>query len=84
MGLITMLLMIGSLMKAGGNAHPGIVFRGLRDHIQGEKKNEDNLGVKVSFMASKATLLCLRGSRRGKGVLDSGEGFGFSLNELGL
>ena len=42
------------------------------------------LRVKLSFMALKATLLCLRGSRRGKGVPDSGEDFGFSLNELGL
>ena len=42
------------------------------------------LRVKLSFMALKAKLLCLCGSRRGKGVPDSGEDFGFSLNELGL
>ena len=44
------------------------------------------LRVKLSFFALKATLLCLRGSRRGKGeVIDhGGEDIGFALDELGL
>ena len=43
------------------------------------------LRVKLSFLAQKATLLCLRGSRRGKGnVGEQGEDFGFSLDQLGL
>jgi hypothetical protein len=55
-----------------------------------EKKNERYdvimryLRVKLSFMALRATLLCLRGSRRGKGVVENGEDFGFILDELGL
>ena len=40
--------------------------------------------VKLSFLSLKATLLCLRGSRRGKGVVESGEDFSFSLDELGI
>ena len=32
----------------------------------------------------KATLLCLRGSRRGKGVVESGEDFSFALDELDI
>ena len=41
---------------------------------------------KLSFFALKATLPCLRGSRRGKGeVIDNGrEDIGFALDELGL
>ena len=42
------------------------------------------LRVKLSFMSLKATLLCLRGSRRGKGIVGNGDDFGFTLNELGL
>ena len=42
------------------------------------------LRVKLSFLALKSTLLCLRGTRRGKGNLGSGEDFGFTLDELGL
>ena len=42
------------------------------------------LRVKLSFFALKATLLCLRGSRSGKANAESGEDFGFSLDELGL
>ena len=44
------------------------------------------LRVKLSFFALKATLLCLRGSRKGKGniEIEQGEDFGFTLNELGL
>ena len=42
------------------------------------------LRVKLSFMSLKATLLCLRGSRRGKAIVGSGDDFGFTLNELGL
>ena len=40
--------------------------------------------VKLSFLSLKATLLCLRGSRRGKGVVECGEDFSFSLDELGI
>ena len=40
--------------------------------------------VKLSFLSLKATLLCLRGSRRGKGLVESGEDFIFSLDELGI
>ena len=36
------------------------------------------------FLALKSTLLCLRGTRRGKGNLGSGEDLGFTLDELGL
>ena len=43
------------------------------------------LRVKLSFLALKATLLCLRGSRRGKGnVGEQGEDFGYTLDQLGL
>ena len=42
------------------------------------------LRVKLSFLSLKSTLLCLRGTRRGKGNLGSGEDFGFTLDELGL
>ena len=42
------------------------------------------LRVKLSFLALKSTLLCLRGTRRGRGNLGSGEDFGFTLDELGL
>ena len=44
------------------------------------------LRVKLSFFALKATLLCLRGSRKGKGniEIEQGEDFGFTLDELGL
>ena len=41
------------------------------------------LRVKLSFLALKATLLCLRGSR-GKGNYEEGDDFSFSLDELGL
>ena len=40
--------------------------------------------VKLSYLSLKATLLCLRGSRRGKGVVESGEDFNFSLDEYGI
>ena len=42
------------------------------------------LRVKISFLALKATLLCLRGSRRLNKNIEHGEDFGFSLDELGL
>ena len=42
------------------------------------------LRVKISFLALKATLLCLRGSRRINKNIEYGEDFGFSLDELGL
>ena len=42
------------------------------------------LRVKLSFLSLKSTLLCLRGTRRGKWNLGSGEDFGFTLDELGL
>ena len=42
------------------------------------------LRVKLSFISLKSTLLCLRGTRRGKENLGSGEDFGFTLDELGL
>ena len=41
------------------------------------------LRVKLSFLALKATLLCLRGSR-GKANYEQGDDFSFSLDELGL
>ena len=43
------------------------------------------LRVKLSFLALKATLLCLRGSRGGNVIsIENGEDFGFTLDELGL
>ena len=42
------------------------------------------LRVKISFLALKATLLCLRGSRSITKNVESGEDFGFTLDELGL
>ena len=42
------------------------------------------LRVKISFLALKATLLCLRGSRSINNNVEEGEDFGFTLNELGL
>ena len=55
-----------------------------------EKKNEKYedimryLRVKISFLALKATLLCLRGTRCNHRNVEIGEDFGFTLNELGL
>ena len=55
-----------------------------------EKRNERYdvimryLRVKLSFLSLKATLLCLRGSRGGNAIIENGEDFGFSLDELGL
>ena len=54
------------------------------------KKNEKYedimryLRVKVSFLALKATLLCLRGTRCNHRNVELGEDFEFTLNELGL
>ena len=42
------------------------------------------LRVKISFLALKATLLSLRGSRSITKNVESGEDFGFTLDELGL
>ena len=42
------------------------------------------LRVKLSFLALKATLLCLRGSRGQNTNIENGEDFGFTLDELGL
>ena len=44
------------------------------------------LRVKFSFLALKATLLCLRGSRGRKGVNLGGKNddFSLALNELGI
>ena len=42
------------------------------------------LRVKISFLALKATLLCLRGSRKINQNFEHGEDFGFSLDELGM
>ena len=42
------------------------------------------LRVKISFLALKSTLLCLRGSRSINRNVESGEDFGFSLDELGI
>ena len=42
------------------------------------------LRVKISFLALKATLLCLRGSRSITKNVENGEDFGFTLDELGL
>ena len=55
-----------------------------------EKRNEKYedimryLRVKVSFLAMKATLLCLRGTRCNQKQVEHGEDFSFHLNELGL
>ena len=55
-----------------------------------EKRNEKYedimrfLRVKISFLALKATLLCLRGSRGIRKQAEHDEDFSFSLNELGL
>ena len=41
--------------------------------------------VQLSFLALKATLLCLRGSRGGNFTnIENGEDFAFSLDELGV
>ena len=43
------------------------------------------LRVKISFQSLKATLLCLRGSRKiNRNIVEHGEDFGFTLDELGL
>ena len=42
------------------------------------------LRVKISFLALKSTLLCLRGSRSTFKNIEHGEDFGFTLGELGL
>ena len=42
------------------------------------------LRVKVSFLALKGTLLCLRGSRSTNKNVETGEDFRFTLDELGL
>ena len=42
------------------------------------------LRIKLSFLAVKATLLCLRGSRSRTNNTDATEDFTYSLNELGL
>ena len=57
-----------------------LIFR-LSGEIFREKEREARCN---SAVLESQTLLCLRGSRREKGVTDSGEDFGFSLNELGL
>ena len=40
--------------------------------------------VRFSFLALKATLLCLRGSRSRRANTVNSEDFGMALNELGL
>ena len=42
------------------------------------------LRVKLSFLALKSTLLCLRGSRSTFKNIEAGEDFAFSLDELGI
>ena len=42
------------------------------------------LRVKLSFLALKSTLLCLRGSRSHKVTKPVNDDFGLALNELGL
>ena len=55
-----------------------------------QKKNERYdvimryLRVKLSFLALKSTLLCLRGSRTVSKVVEVSSDFGLTLNELGL
>ena len=66
-----------------------IYHKNLAEKIS-EKKNERYsdimryLRVKLSFLAIKSTLLCLRGSRTLSKVEGVNSDFGLALNELGL
>ena len=55
--------------------------------VKNGEKYEDvmrYLRVKLSFLALKSTLLCLRGSRSRCKNNEMGEDFAFNLNELGM
>jgi hypothetical protein len=74
----------------GVMAHECTVFhRSLAEKIS-LKRNERYedimryLRVKFSFLALKATLLCVRGSRTTKKIEETTQDFGLALGELGL
>ena len=61
--------------------------RTLADKISSKngEKYEDimrYIRVKISFLVLKATLLCLRGSRSIKRIVETGDDFGLCLHEL--